>query len=84
MDASSATWRATVRSWPCPCAPRATLRLGPPRPLFALQGKYGWASYDIAPDGRFLAIVPEALTSEQPLTVVVNWTSERSATPTPR
>jgi eukaryotic-like serine/threonine-protein kinase len=50
----------------------ASLGLGAPRTLFALQGKYGWASYDVAHDGRFLAIVPDALASEQPLTVVVD------------
>ena len=55
----------------------ASLQLGTPRTLFPVPGKYGWASYDVAPDGRFLAIVPEALSSEQPLTVVVNWPSER-------
>jgi hypothetical protein len=59
--------------------PEATLRLGTPRPLFAIEGKYPWSSYDIGPDGRFLAIVPEGLTSEQPLTVVMNWPSERPA-----
>jgi hypothetical protein len=51
----------------------ASLEVGAPRTLFALQGKHGSASYDVGPDGRFLAIVPEALVSEQPLTVVVNW-----------
>ena len=56
-----------------PVRPGASLELGAPRTLFALQGKYAWATYDVAPDGRFLAIVPEALASEQPLTVVVNW-----------
>jgi serine/threonine protein kinase len=60
----------------------ASLELGAPRTLFALQGKYTWASYDIAHDGRFLAIVPESLSSEQPLTVVVNWAAEsRNAPP---
>ena len=60
----------------------ASLELGPPRTLFALQGKWPWASYDVAHDGRFLAIVPESLSSEQPLTVVVNWTAEtRNAPP---
>jgi hypothetical protein len=54
----------------------ASLELGAPRTLFALQGKYTWADYDVAPDGRFLAIVPEALASEQPLTVVMNWNDE--------
>ena len=49
--------------------------------LSALQGKYTWASYDVSHDGRFLAIVPESLSSEQPLVVVVNWTAERRNPP---
>jgi serine/threonine protein kinase len=61
----------------------ASLELGAPRTLFALQGQHAWASYDVAPDGRFLAIVPEALASEQPLTVVVNWMAGMRET-TPR
>jgi len=59
----------------------ASIELGTPRTLFTLQGKYGWASYDVAHDGRFLAIVPESLSSEQPLTVVVNWTAESRDAP---
>jgi Tol biopolymer transport system component len=49
----------------------SSLELGAPRTLFTLQGRYGWASYDVASDGRFLAIVPESLSSERPLTVLV-------------
>jgi Tol biopolymer transport system component len=45
--------------------------LGAPRALFTMQGPYRWASFDVAPDGRFLAIVPESLAAEQPLTVLV-------------
>ena len=48
-----------------------SFELGAPRTLFALQGPYRWASYDVSPDGRFLAIVPESLSMEQPLTVLV-------------
>jgi Tol biopolymer transport system component len=59
----------------------SSIELGAPRTLFALQGKYAWASYDVAADGRFLAIVPESLASEQPLTVVVNWTAESRGAP---
>jgi Tol biopolymer transport system component len=51
----------------------ASIELGTPKTLFAIPGKYRWAGFDVAPDGRFLAIVPESLASEQPLTVVVNW-----------
>ncbi len=60
----------------------ASIELGTPHTLFAMQGKYTWADYDVAADGRFLAIVPEALTSEQPLTVVVNWMADLRAQPT--
>jgi hypothetical protein len=45
--------------------------LGPPRTLFAVQGPHRWADYDVASDGRFLAIVPESVATEQPLTVLV-------------
>jgi hypothetical protein len=34
-----------------------------------------WTSFDIAPDGRFLAIVPETFANRQPMTVIVNWTA---------
>ncbi|HEX4566451.1 MAG TPA: hypothetical protein VH138_07445 [Vicinamibacterales bacterium] len=34
-----------------------------------------WSDFDVAPDGRFVAIVPESLAAQQPLTVVVNWRS---------
>ena len=60
-----------------PVRSEASLELGAPRSLFALQGRHPWTAYDVGPDGRFLAIVPEALVTEQPLTVVVNWTAER-------
>jgi eukaryotic-like serine/threonine-protein kinase len=59
----------------------ASIELGTPHTLFALPSKYRWASYDVAPDGRFLAIVPEALASEQPLTVVVNWMADLRTPP---
>ena len=40
------------------------------------QGKWPWRDFDIAPDGRFLAIVPRLMAAEQSLTVVLNWTAE--------
>ena len=49
-----------------------SLELGAERALFALEGRYGWAAYDVARDGRFLAIVTEALSGEQPITVVLD------------
>jgi Tol biopolymer transport system component len=34
-----------------------------------------WSDFDVAPDGRFVAIVRESVGAQQPLTVVVNWRS---------
>ena len=52
------------------------LEVGSPAPLFALQGRT-WADFAVAADGkRFLAVVPQAFAGEQPLTVILNWTSE--------
>jgi len=59
----------TVRTTP-------SLELGTPRPLFLLPGRRVWKDYDVAPDGRFLAIVTDVRGDEQPLTVVLNWTAE--------
>lgn len=51
----------------------AVLESGDPRTLFTLPGRYLWAGFDVAPDGkRFLAIVPEVVAREHPVTVVVN------------
>ena len=61
-----------------PIAVRTTpkLEVGSPAPLFALQGRT-WADFAVAADGkRFLAVVPQAFAGEQPLTVILNWTSE--------
>jgi Tol biopolymer transport system component len=55
--------------------------LGAPRTLFTAQGPYRWSSFDVAPDGRFLAIVPESLSSEQPLTVLVGALGQARDTP---
>ena len=60
----------------------ASLELGAEQTLFALEGRYGWATYDVARDGRFLAIVIEALAGEQPITVVLDpLASSRSSGP---
>jgi eukaryotic-like serine/threonine-protein kinase len=50
----------------------ASLQVGAERALFALEDRYGWADYDVASSGRFLAIVPEAVSGEQPITVVLD------------
>ena len=52
------------------------LEVGTPVTLFRLKGPT-WTSFDVSADGRrFLAVVPEVVASEQPLTVVLNWTAE--------
>jgi len=53
-----------------------TLKVGRPVPLFTVQGR-AWTDFDVSGDGkRFLAVVPQAFAGEQPLTVILNWTSE--------
>jgi len=55
----------------------ARQRLGAPVTLFPLTGVRRWADFDASVDGtRFLASVPETSGDLQPLTAVVNWTSE--------
>jgi eukaryotic-like serine/threonine-protein kinase len=52
------------------------LEVGKAMPLFELQG-HAWTDFDVSGDGkRFLAVVPQAFAGEQPLTVILNWTSE--------
>jgi Tol biopolymer transport system component len=49
-----------------------SLQLGAPTILFELKG-HPWIAFDVSPDGkRFLAVVPEIVANELPLTVVVN------------
>ncbi len=49
-----------------------TLAIGAPRELFRLEGK-PWSSFEPSPDGKLiLAVVPDLIADEQPLTVVVN------------
>jgi eukaryotic-like serine/threonine-protein kinase len=52
------------------------LDVGRPSPLFTLGGK-SWNDYDVSSDGKkFLAVVPERLSREQPLTAILNWPAE--------
>jgi Tol biopolymer transport system component len=65
-----------LRMTSVPVRTSPSLQLGAPTTLFALKGD-PWVSFDVSPDGkRFLAIVPEVVADQLPLTVVVNWTSE--------
>jgi len=60
-----------------PVRTRPSLELGSPASVFPIAGKWGWLSFEVAPDGgRFLAVVPEVVGDELPLTVVANWTAE--------
>jgi len=43
---------------------------GLPRVLFNAPG---WLDYDVAHDGRFVAVVAEVVGADQPLAVFVNW-----------
>jgi Tol biopolymer transport system component len=43
---------------------------GTPRALFDVKA---WLDYDVARDGRFIAVVSEVVGAEQPLAVLVNW-----------
>ena len=43
---------------------------GTPRALFDAKA---WLDYDVAKDGRFIAIVSQKVAGEQPLAVIVNW-----------
>ena len=54
-----------------------SLELGAPQALFDVPGKWSWSTFDVSPDGkRFLAVVPEVVANELPLSVVANWTAE--------
>jgi hypothetical protein len=51
------------------------LDVGSPRSVLTLGGSV-WMDYAVLPDRTFLAIVPERLAREQPLTAVLNWPAE--------
>jgi Tol biopolymer transport system component len=46
---------------------------GQPQTLFSIDPARPWLGFDVAADGRFLAIVTEASGGAKPATVVVNW-----------
>lgn len=52
---------------------RPSLSASAPRTLFTVSSKYPWVDSDVAPDGRFLAIVPEIVANQLPLTALLNW-----------
>jgi len=62
-----------LMSVPVRTTPR--IEVGAPVPLFD-TGARAWEDFAVSRDGqRFLAVVPQALAGEQPLTVIVNWTA---------
>ena len=46
---------------------------GAPGPARALFDVPRWLDYDVAQDGRFVAVVVAVIGAEQPLAVFVNW-----------
>ena len=57
-----------------PIYTQPSLEIGAPLRLFPMQGKWFWRDFDVSPDGKkFLAIVPQVMANEQPLTAVLNW-----------
>ena len=58
-----------------PISTTPTLEVGTPRLLFNIPRR--WYDYDISSaDGTIVAIVPQLVAREQPLTVVLNWKEE--------
>lgn len=47
-----------------------------PHALFTIPSPRPWIDYDVAPDGRFLAIVPEIIAHERPVIVMLDWLLE--------
>jgi Tol biopolymer transport system component len=41
--------------------------------LRALFDVRDWREYDVAPDGRFIAVVSQQVAGQQPLAVILNW-----------
>jgi eukaryotic-like serine/threonine-protein kinase len=59
-----------------PVRTEPSLSAGKPVALFALPER-GWDDFDVAPDGKsFLAVVPEQVSGELPIRVVLNWPAE--------
>jgi Tol biopolymer transport system component/tRNA A-37 threonylcarbamoyl transferase component Bud32 len=65
-----------VMSAPIQTAP--ALRVDQPVALFNVAKERAWFGFDVAPDGRFIAVVSQTRAVEQPLTVVLNWTAALS------
>ena len=57
-----------------PVQTKPALDVGQATTLFTLPS--AWSDFDVASDGRFLAVVPLTRPAELPLTVIANWTPE--------
>ena len=57
-----------------PVRTQPSLSVGTPVPLFEM--KRPWLGFEPSSNGRVLAIVQELTATEQPQTVVLNWTAE--------
>ncbi|MEP6767485.1 MAG: hypothetical protein ABJC61_02360 [Acidobacteriota bacterium] len=53
-----------------------SLEVGRSVPLFRVPEAKSWRNFDVAPEGRLLAIVNEVSGSLQPATVAIHWTPE--------
>jgi hypothetical protein len=51
------------------------VEFGTPRPLFQTRDDASWRTFDLAPDGRLLEVVPKRMGNAQPLTAMINWTA---------
>ncbi|MDQ2979600.1 MAG: protein kinase [Acidobacteriota bacterium] len=69
LDADGRLFAAPIRTTP-------SLEVGRAVTLFRFPQGKTCKDFDLAPDGRFLAIVEEESGNAQPLTVAVNWTAE--------
>lgn len=52
------------------------ITVGTPQLLFRLPEGTRWTDFNVTPDGKRFLSVPASLSAQQPLTVVLNWTSE--------
>ena len=52
-----------------------TLKIGAPKPLFAINSGAARFSYDVSPDGQRVLVLAGRPVSLQPMTVITNWTS---------
>jgi hypothetical protein len=86
MPCAMPRWRADGRELFCvgedgtvyaaPIKTSPALDIGRPQALFTRGSRRRWVSYDVMPDGRFVALEPVSFTAQQPLHVVINWPAQ--------